>query len=221
VDVKLKVRTGPHAGREIPIQGSKFLIGRSEDCHLRPTSDMISRHHCVIIVDESYLEVRDFGSKNGTCVNGERVAAVRELHAGDVIAIGPIEFEVVILQRVGGPRKAPVKDVADVVDRTAKTTSGAYEEDIDDWLETSPEETRPSELRETRSISAAETGIISNPLHTTEESEQPQSEQAEEKKEGRRRAKAKPGKLPPLPKYKHKDSSDAAANVLRDMIRRR
>ena len=33
---------------------------------------MISRHHCAIVVDQSYVAIRDFGSKNGTYVNNER-----------------------------------------------------------------------------------------------------------------------------------------------------
>ncbi len=70
MELKLKIVQGKNAGQEVAITGQKFLIGRAEDCHMRPGSDMISRHHCAIVVDQSFVAVRDFGSKNGTYVNG-------------------------------------------------------------------------------------------------------------------------------------------------------
>jgi len=43
MDLKLKVLEGKNAGQEVPVTGKKFFIGRAEDCHLRPGSDLISR----------------------------------------------------------------------------------------------------------------------------------------------------------------------------------
>src|SRR6185295_4154930 len=94
MDLKLRVVEGKNAGQEISVPGSKFFIGRSEDCQLRPGSDLISRHHCVLLVEEGYVGVRDFGSKNGTYVNDERVVGERELKAGDRLSVGPLRFEV-------------------------------------------------------------------------------------------------------------------------------
>ncbi len=237
VEVKLKVLRGPHEGKEIPLRESKFLIGRSEDCQLRPNSDMISRHHCVIMVDGSYIEIRDFGSKNGTFVNGERVAAARELRPGDTLCAGPLEFEVVVLQRVGGKKRSPVKDVADVAVRTADRAAGSDNEDIEDWL-TVPDEGDPQtstgdkSLRETQAIGVGDTGIISTP--TTDASEPKDDPPAEadaktgsddessehSKSSSQSKGKKKPGKLPPLPNQQHKDSGNAAADILRKMRRR-
>ena len=81
MELKFKVLVGNNVGQEVKIAGPKFFIGRAEDCHLRPRSDLISRHHCVLIVEEKLVAVRDFGSKNGTYVNAERVASERELRA--------------------------------------------------------------------------------------------------------------------------------------------
>ena len=232
MDVKLKVLRGPHAGKEIPLRKSKFLIGRSEDCDLRPNSDMISRHHCVIIVDGSYIEIRDFGSKNGTFVNGQRVTMPLELRPGDLLEAGPLEFEVTVEQRVGGKKRAPVKDVADVVERTAHSPDGSDDNDIDDWLETSPEEeARQATMRETQTLSAGDTGVISaqqTPAETPPSVDDAETDENDEtvsakKSSSRQKGKKKkePGKLPPLPTKQHGDSSNAAANVLRDMMRRR
>ena len=73
MDLKLKVLEGKHAGQQIAVKATKFLIGRAEDCHLRPGSELISRHHCALMVEDGYIAVRDFGSNNGTFVNEERV----------------------------------------------------------------------------------------------------------------------------------------------------
>ena len=94
MELKLKVVEGKNAGQEIAVAGKKFFIGRAEDCHLRPGSDLISRHHCVLLIEDGYVGVRDFGSKNGTYVNDERVVGERELKAGDRLLVGPLRFEV-------------------------------------------------------------------------------------------------------------------------------
>jgi len=139
--VQLKVMVGSSAGQTIKIAGPKFYIGRSEDCQLRPRSDLISRHHCAIIIEADYVAVRDFGSKNGTYVNGERVSSEQELKAGDQLRVGPLEFEVVIdLGSLGGAKKPKVKSIKEAAERTAdsgviKTSGGDADElDISEWL---------------------------------------------------------------------------------------
>jgi len=41
--VRLKIMQGSNQGKERNIPTPKCLIGRGEDCHLRPSSDAISR----------------------------------------------------------------------------------------------------------------------------------------------------------------------------------
>jgi len=69
------------------------LIGRGEDCDLRVESDFASAHHCVLLLDEFTLRLRDLGSKNGTFVNGRRVSAstIILLH-DDSVSIGDINL---------------------------------------------------------------------------------------------------------------------------------
>lgn len=92
----LRVIGGRHNGKQIPITGKKFLIGREEDCHLRPNSDMVSRHHCVFTVDEYSVRLRDFGSTNGTSVNGQRIKGEVQLNHEDKIQVGKLDFEILI-----------------------------------------------------------------------------------------------------------------------------
>jgi hypothetical protein len=96
VSAELKVVGGKHVGQVIPLNRRKFLIGREQDCQLRPNSEMVSRHHCVFSVDDYSVRLRDLGSTNGTLVNGERIRKDVVLAAGDIIVIGNLEFELVI-----------------------------------------------------------------------------------------------------------------------------
>ena len=61
VAAELKVVGGKHAGQVIPLNRRKFLIGREQDCQLRPNSDMVSRHHCVFSIDDFSVRLRDLG----------------------------------------------------------------------------------------------------------------------------------------------------------------
>jgi pSer/pThr/pTyr-binding forkhead associated (FHA) protein len=140
MEVQLKVLVGSSAGQKIKVPGPKFYIGRSEDCQLRPRSDLISRHHCALIVEGEYVAIRDFGSKNGTFVNGERVSSERELKAGDHLKVGPLEFEVLIdIGVLSGPKKPKVTSVKEAASRTAdsgiiKSKDGPDEMDLSQWL---------------------------------------------------------------------------------------
>jgi len=95
---ELKVLGGKQAGKLISLS-KKFLVGRESDCHLRPNSDMVSRHHCVFTLDDYTLRIRDLGSTNGTLVNNEQLEGQRVLESGDRVRIGNLEFEVLLRQQ--------------------------------------------------------------------------------------------------------------------------
>jgi pSer/pThr/pTyr-binding forkhead associated (FHA) protein len=139
VEVKLIVIGGKHPGQEIPVPGPKFLVGRAEDCQLRPRSDQVSRRHCEILVEEGRVAVRDLKSRNGTLVNGEAVKGERELKAGDRLVIGPLEFEVQLTVRLGGKKKPKVRNVQEAAARTVEAAAGD-DMDIANWLEDEEDE---------------------------------------------------------------------------------
>ncbi len=203
MDLKLKVLEGKHAGQKVAVKASKFLIGRAEDCHLRPGSELISRHHCALLVEDGYIAVRDFGSKNGTYVNDERVAGERELKNGDLLTVGALRFEVVVAHNIGAPKRPPVVDVKQAVERTA---SDAAKDpfDVTGWLEgeasdeTVQREGREAGFMDTDSINLANTQTIDG-------------QDLEDKK-------SKPS---PFAKPATKDSKDAAASILSQMRKRR
>ncbi len=126
MEIKLVVANGKNVGQEIPVTGPKFLIGRADDCQLRPRSDVISRYHCVILVEEAFIVVRDFGSKNGTFVNDEQIMGEQELRNADRLRVGQLEFDVHFSDAaVDGLHDAAARAVEDV---------GLNQLDLSDWL---------------------------------------------------------------------------------------
>lgn len=124
-EAHLRVLSGKHSGSTIPLPVGKFLVGREEDCHLRPNSDLISRHHCVFVLDDYGLRLRDLGSTNGSFVNGERLQGSVLLSSGDRVSFGKLDFEVV----VGDPTAEDTQSNIDAVSKTELIEGGAPDDD--------------------------------------------------------------------------------------------
>lgn len=248
MEVKLKVCVGAAAGKELPIPGPKFFIGRAEDCNLRPKSDLISRHHCVLMFEGAALIVRDLGSRNGTLVNDERVVGEIELNHGDHLKVGPLEFEVLIYLPKPNQKLPKVNSIKEAAARTA---AGRETETSDpsEWLDDSdsaglapPAHELPSgpthAETETREISANETEEIdlaatlmdlptpTKPAAVPKERpdliykpDPPADEATPSPDEIKRTDPGKPGKLPIKPRSA--DSRAAATDVLKKFFHRR
>jgi len=106
LQAELRILGGKHQGKMIPLNTKKFLVGREQDCHLRPNSDLVSRHHCVFSIDDYAIRLRDLGSTNGTLVNGANLRGEVLLKSGDRVTIGKLELEVFIRQSVPQTRPA-------------------------------------------------------------------------------------------------------------------
>jgi hypothetical protein len=63
-------------------------VGRSSDCWLTLEDEISSRVHARFHVDGQSCEIEDLGSRNGTFVNGDRIAGRRRVFDGDRIRIG-------------------------------------------------------------------------------------------------------------------------------------
>ena len=70
------------------VPGEAVVIGRGAACGLSLASPAASRRHAELVPHEGGWRLRDLGSTNGTFLNGSRVEAELDLHAGDVIQIG-------------------------------------------------------------------------------------------------------------------------------------
>ncbi|MFB6351906.1 MAG: DUF4388 domain-containing protein [Bradymonadaceae bacterium] len=67
--------------------GQEIVIGRSSELDMVLVEDMVSRRHARITAQNGELEIEDFGSTNGTFVNGKKVKTSK-LEEGDRILIG-------------------------------------------------------------------------------------------------------------------------------------
>jgi sigma-54 dependent transcriptional regulator, acetoin dehydrogenase operon transcriptional activator AcoR len=78
--------------RAIVFSGSKHVVGRAPGpggfVLVQPA---VSRMHAAFSVERDGVHVRNLGSRNGTWINGNRIAEGR-LHAGDVVRIGDAIF---------------------------------------------------------------------------------------------------------------------------------
>jgi pSer/pThr/pTyr-binding forkhead associated (FHA) protein len=143
-------------------------------------------------------------------------------------------------------KQPPVKSVADVVQRTISLSDSATEDDISKWLLDSGnadtlKETRSLKAEDTtikRTLNSAEKATIEDVSDVSDEADVEESEAVENGtaepeagsggwkglfKRGKAAApkKKQPGKLPPRVEEQSKDSREAAADILREMQRRR
>jgi predicted component of type VI protein secretion system len=91
---KLVVVSGKSAGKSIGLKHGKLLIGRADDCDVRPLGEEVSRRHCLLEMDGENLTVKDLGSRNGTTVNGTVITARVVVADGDIVRVGPLELRV-------------------------------------------------------------------------------------------------------------------------------
>jgi pSer/pThr/pTyr-binding forkhead associated (FHA) protein len=99
MEAKLRVIAGPYPGETIQVPLGKLLVGRAPDCDVPAKSEFVSGHHCVFLLDERRLRVRDLTSKNGTLVNGRRIGVMPvSLSHDDIVSIGDIYFLVDLKQ---------------------------------------------------------------------------------------------------------------------------
>ena len=110
MDAHLDVVSGPFAGHKFHPTSGKFLIGREGDCQCVLDELSVSRHHCVLILDEWTLRIRDLNCKNGTFRNDDRLGPYEVVLAdGDIISVGPWVARVGI-RRQGSPASPTVDD---------------------------------------------------------------------------------------------------------------
>lgn len=74
------------------------LLGRDRDCAVSISSATVSRHHARIVVMRGQATIEDLGSKNGTYVNGQRLAEPRALEDGDEVRVGSVTMTYRIME---------------------------------------------------------------------------------------------------------------------------
>lgn len=203
---KLVIASGKRAGRAISMKRDKLLIGRAEECDLRPLSEEVSRKHCAIIQKDDILWAKDLRSRNGTFVNGLRISEPKQLADGDLVRVGSLELKVSIAVE---PKLETEEDISRLLlggdDPVGMndTTRSIEASDIDSTIEHGTSNASGKDAAEATLISSA--GVVD---------EDDDSSSHGKAVEEILKSRSKPGNLPKSNKPDG-SSRDAAADALR------
>ena len=237
MQVTLKVIGGKNDGRQIKIAVPRFIIGRGETAHLRPSSDLVSREHCEIVVGDGVVRISDLKSRNGTYVNGLKLDGPHDTSSGDSLRVGRLQFEVIVDHAVAGAKKPKVKGVVEAASRAATAKKKmSLEDSISDWLMDDDEDSNERDRlagAETLQLNLEDTSVFGKGKAWRDEQRRKEAEEAAAKEaeeaakkadSGSSRGKAKPKKLPKIPKKEEGiqgNSTTAADDVLKKFFKRR
>ena len=109
----LQIVKGADEGRQIPLEGDKFILGRNPDCAVVIPVTSVSREHAQIlrVQDRFYIEDGDGRgnrSRNGTYVNNQAVTARTPLKHNDKIRI--CDFQAAFLDAEAAANDAEGED---------------------------------------------------------------------------------------------------------------
>ncbi|MSR29910.1 MAG: FHA domain-containing protein [Gemmataceae bacterium] len=138
--VSLKVVKGYNEGREYPLEGEKFSLGRSPDCQIVIPVTSVSREHAYITRVKAQFFIEDNKSKNGTFINNQQIASKVLLKNNDQIRICDfvLAFNQPLAPTVNYPEPASEEDDGgEVPSSTVQATINASNQQL---LETQPAE---------------------------------------------------------------------------------
>jgi pSer/pThr/pTyr-binding forkhead associated (FHA) protein len=128
MEARFTVISGPFRGQTFQVPRGKFILGREHDCNLVLDTNSVSRHHCVLLMDDYTLRIRDLASKNGTFVNRDQTRlGERILVNGDIVRVGDLVFRVE-LGAVSTSTPAASIETQDLEPETRELNSSSAEE---------------------------------------------------------------------------------------------
>jgi DNA-binding winged helix-turn-helix (wHTH) protein len=87
--------------REFALDAGETILGRARQATIFIDDVSVSRRHARMVVNGHSVVVEDLGSKNGTTVNGERIAEATPVRDGDVLVVGSVEIRVRVFVEAG------------------------------------------------------------------------------------------------------------------------
>ena len=88
---EIEFKTGPIAGRRLPLTGESYTMGRKSGLDLSLNDNMCSGEHAALRFADGEWSIVDLDSSNGTWLNEERIAS-SVLSTGDLVQIGDTTF---------------------------------------------------------------------------------------------------------------------------------
>ena len=189
--ITFEITKGELAGQKFEYEeADRVFVGRQEDCGIVLPENTVSRYHCLLDINPPTVKLQDFGSLNGTYLNGEKIGQRErgqsweeakseqheeyELHDGDVIRLGKrCEFRC-------GIEQPKVLTISEAMDSTLP-------EEPEDENATLPEEAEetpppaPEPEKETKEIEKP-APKANPPKQEPPEAEKPKQEQAKTEK---------------------------------------
>lgn len=95
---QLMMRNGPTPGKAYALAASEVVIGREVGNDIIISDPEVSRRHARLWAEGGNYLIEDFGSTNGTFVNGQRLMGPHLLQAGEMIQLGEnviLVFEII------------------------------------------------------------------------------------------------------------------------------
>jgi pSer/pThr/pTyr-binding forkhead associated (FHA) protein len=89
---KLIMMEIPGKTRQVSLKPHETRIGRAPTNDIVVDADRVSRAHASIVIGPTGATLNDLGSRNGTFVDGMRIAGPHALENGDSIRIGSCEM---------------------------------------------------------------------------------------------------------------------------------
>ncbi len=88
VVARLQIKHGPNIDQEYTLSEAEATIGRSSNNDIMIDDPEVSRRHARILRQGIAFQIVDWGSTNGTFVNGRRVTSPTPLQDGDSVELG-------------------------------------------------------------------------------------------------------------------------------------
>jgi pSer/pThr/pTyr-binding forkhead associated (FHA) protein len=124
-------------GTAIEIIKELNVLGRNDDCDIQINHTSISKIHCILVVNEGLITVRDLGSTNGTRINGQRVRR-GVLTPNDVIGVAGFKFQYIVGDLEIQPIPTSENNTSDIVEQIAMPSAEDSSESIQPLSPTAP-----------------------------------------------------------------------------------
>ncbi len=85
---RLVLKSGANAGQIFPLDGPELTIGREPACDIVINDPEVSRRHVRLYLQGQNYVIEDYGSTNGTAVNGQKLRGPYILRPGEMITLG-------------------------------------------------------------------------------------------------------------------------------------
>jgi adenylate cyclase len=101
-------------------EGQTLILGRGAASDIPVFDPTISRRHAEIVASATSVKIHDFGSSNGTFVNGAQVEQAN-VNAGDIVMFGKVTFRVAFIEPAAPPPEPPRASGATAAPRPSST----------------------------------------------------------------------------------------------------